>query len=86
MYKYIKIYIEDAARDRLYPQEMRVIFERGGNQGIGRNHQDPTGNARFTSLFRLLSIKKEWFTLPGGASGVLGIPRELRSGGGVNGH
>ena len=27
-----------------------VIFEVGGNQGIGRNHQGPSGNARFTRL------------------------------------
>ena len=27
-----------------------VMFEQGGNQGIGRNHQDPSGNARFTHL------------------------------------
>ena len=27
-----------------------VIFEKGGNQGIGRNHQDPFGNARLLRL------------------------------------
>ena len=27
-----------------------VIFEQGGNQGIGRNHQEPPGNAKFTPL------------------------------------
>ena len=27
-----------------------VIFEQGGSQGIGRNHQDPPGSARFTRL------------------------------------
>ena len=27
-----------------------IIPEQGGKQGIGRNRQDPTGNARFTRL------------------------------------
>ena len=27
-----------------------MIFEQGGNQGIGRNQQDPSGNVRFTRL------------------------------------
>ena len=27
-----------------------VIFEQGGNQGIGRNHQDPFGNNGFAAL------------------------------------
>ena len=41
-----------------------VIIEKGGNQGIGRNHQDPTGNARFT---RSKSLKAR----PGHFLGVL---------------
>ena len=41
-----------------------VIFELDGNQGIGRNHQDPTGDARNTRLGGSQSVS--W--------GVLGVP------------
>ena len=51
-----------------------VIFEQGGNQGIGRNHQDPTGNARFT---RLGGSQSASWALLGGPRG----PLKYRGGG-----
>ena len=45
-----------------------VIFELDGNQGIGRNHQDPSGNARFT---RLGGSQRASWELLGGPQGPL---------------
>ena len=47
---YIYVYILKTLRVTAVFTGDGVIFEQGGNQGIGRNHQDPTGNARFTRL------------------------------------
>ena len=40
-----------------------VIFEQGGNQGIGRKHQDPSGSARFAHLGA--SQRASWGVLGG---------------------
>ena len=45
-----------------------VMFEQGGNQGISRIHQDPTGNAIVTRLER--SQSTSWWLL-GGPQGRL---------------
>ena len=51
MYMYMYIYICTWKTLRVIAVSAgdAVIFEQGGNQGIGKNHQDPTGNASFTS-------------------------------------
>ena len=45
-----------------------MIFEQGGNQGIGSNHQDPSGNPRFT---RLGGSQRTLWGLLGGPQGPL---------------
>ena len=44
---YIYIYILKTLRVTVVSKGDGMMFEQGGNQGIGRNHQDPTGNKRF---------------------------------------
>ena len=67
---YISLYtyiIEDAGRD-LRIHRRCAIFEQGRNQGIGRNHQDPIGNARCT---RLGGSQRASWGLLGGPQGPL---------------
>ena len=45
-----------------------VIFEQDGNQGIGRNHHNPSGHARFT---RLGGSQSAFWALLGGPQGPL---------------
>ena len=45
-----------------------MIFEQRGNQGIGRNHQDPSETARFT---RLGGSQSTSWALLGGPQGRL---------------
>ena len=53
---YIYIYILKSLRATAVSKGDGVIFEQGGKQGMGRNHQDPTGNARFTRLGGSLTL------------------------------
>ena len=55
-------------------KEDGVIFEQVGNHGIGRNHQDPIGNASFTRLGA--SQRASW-----GFLGGLQRPLKYRGGG-----
>ena len=50
IYIYIYIYVLKTLRVTAVSKGDGMMFEQGGNQGIGRNHQNPSGNAGFTRL------------------------------------
>ena len=73
----IHIYILKTLRVTAVSKGDGMMFEQGGNQGIGRNHQDLSGNARFT---RLGGFQRPSWWAPWGSSGTSEIH------GGVNSH
>ena len=71
---YICIYVLKTVRVTAICEGDSMTCEQAGNQGISRNHQDPTGNTRFTCLRGSRSVSSSFLGVPQG-------PLKHRSGG-----